>query len=1236
MRNPSRRLPRPVPAAPRSFIPSIFDLEPVERRVLMASVAGAFFQDLDGDGVRDAGEAGLPNWTVYLDENQNGTFDGTSTTLPSTDVPKTVPDPGTTFSNLDVSGVGAFAKVTVKLNISTTWAADIDVWLISPQGTRVELTTDNGGSADNYTDTVFDDDAPTAITSGTAPFTGTYRPEQPLSALIGQNANGQWRLEVADDLVSFSGTLNSWSLTFITGERSTVSGAAGTYSFPNVAAGTYDVRQVNQAGWNQTAPASGFHTLTLDATTNATNIDFGNRQPPGTIRGTVFSDYDSDGSKDANEPGLSGWTVYLDNDDDSQLDAGEPTVTTDAQGRYEFVNLAPRQYVVREVLQNGYVQTMPGSGGVILDSAPGGSGGDQNAPAPRRRASTTEIVVAFKGNIGKGALKKQVQADRNLANLVNYEPSRDLLNVNGLTLVEVKLRKGTDPARVVEQFKSLGKVKWAQPNYVYEGDPRELTPNDPQYGSQYHHPLMKNNLAWDITMGDPRVVIAVTDDGNDFEHQDLYLNIWINQNEIPASRRANLTDVNADGYISFEELNNPINMGTGKAVDVNSDGRISGSDLLAAMVKDGSGNDTGNGGWSDGVDQGANTFADDLVGRDFWSNDNNAVPPSGDTHGTHVTGIAVARTNNAVGVAGTAGRGTVMPIRFYSGGGGNTWTSTLVSNAYKYAADNGAKILSTSYNVDGFANDNIFAAALDYLYNAGVLHFNSAGNTSAANPARQKFDTSLYVVNTDAQDKKSSSSAWGWGVDLSAPGTNILSTYPNNTYQSISGTSMATPNAAGVAAMIWSLHPTWTREQVAAQLLGSADNIDALNPTYAGLMGAGRANSSRALTETIAPPRLKTLAGLPSEGGTTLTKPASFTLDVASVFDPATMSAGTFEMRGSGIDGVFNTGDDTLIPMNLVFGGASSAAFKVGTNRLFFSIPGPMGSDSYRFTFKSTATDPFGQALDGNGDGTAGDAFTRTFTISGVTNSYRVNLDANEVQDGVDFGNHDRVAPRVLSSSFAFATSPHTLVVQFSEDVSGTLSINDLALEHLTTSQTIDTSGYSIVYNDVTNTATIATTGVLADGNYRATLASAGIGDPSGNALDGDGNGTPGGDFAMDFFFLMGDANHDARVNLNDFNILAANFGQSPRDFTQADFNYDGRVNLEDFNILASRFGTALGGAGGGDAGNLPAPPVAGGTRSATSTSTVFGGARIGNAKLPARTTAGDLLDERKDRPTLV
>src|SRR5688500_6034003 len=87
MRHPSRsRRPRPLPVPfRRPLVQAIFALEPVERRVLMASVAGTFYQDLDGNGTRDAGEAGLPNWSVFLDENQNGTFDGTSDVVPTAD-----------------------------------------------------------------------------------------------------------------------------------------------------------------------------------------------------------------------------------------------------------------------------------------------------------------------------------------------------------------------------------------------------------------------------------------------------------------------------------------------------------------------------------------------------------------------------------------------------------------------------------------------------------------------------------------------------------------------------------------------------------------------------------------------------------------------------------------------------------------------------------------------------------------------------------------------------------------------------------------------------------------------------------------------------------------------------------------------------------------------------------------------------------------------------------------------
>ena len=811
----------------------------------------------------------------------------------------------------------------------------------------------------------------------------------------------------------------------------------GAYSFLNLNAGTYDVRQIDRSGWVQTAPAGGFQTLTLDGATNATNIDFGNRQPPGTISGTVYSDYSADGTQNAQEPGLVGWTVYLDDNNNGTLDGGERSTVSGADGSYSFENLIPGNYNVREVIQPGYVQTVPGSGGVILGSggAAAGAGhaaGDAHLDSTLTHFSQTEIVVAFKGNFGRGVLREKIQADARLRSFVDYGASSDLATVRGVTLVEVNLRPGADPQKAVDAFTGLDKVQWAQVNYVYDTDPRELTPNDPSYPQQYHHPLMQNNIAWDTTLGNPRIIIAITDDAEDYEHQDLYLNFWVNPAEIPATRLANLTDINGDGYISMDELNDPSNQGPFKANDVNSDGHISGSDLLANMVKDGNGNDTGAGGWSDGIDQGGNGFADDIVGRDVWSNDNSTLPPtSSDSHGTHVTGIAAARTGNGIGVAGVAGRVTIMPIRFYGGSG---WTSTHVLNAYKYASDNGANIISTSYNVDGFANDNTFKAALNYLYDHGVLHFNSAGNNSELNPVRQNFDQSLYVISTGASDQKSSFSNWGWGSDISAPGENILSTYPNNSYASISGTSMATPNAAGVAALIWSAHPTWTREQVAAQLIGSADNIDAQNPSSAGLLGGGRVNSNKALNTTIAPPRLKTLAGLPAEGGSTLTPPGAFTLDVANVFDPASITLSSFTMRGDGLDDVFGTADDTTIPMTLNFGGQHASTFMVGTNRLNFAVSGAMPADTYRFTMLPTATDPFGQALDGNGDGTGGDAFTRTFTIALLTDPYHVNLAADEVVANAHFGNHDNRTPRVLASSFTFATAQQ-LNVQFSENV---------------------------------------------------------------------------------------------------------------------------------------------------------------------------------------------------------
>ncbi len=133
----------------------------------------------------------------------------------SVDIPKDISASGTptVTSTISVpSGVGTLTDVNVSLNINHTWVSDLDITLIHPDGTRIELSTDNGDNGDNYTNTTFDQQAATLITSALAPFTGTFRPEGDLNTLNGKSADGGWTLEIRDDTNSDGGTLNSWSL----------------------------------------------------------------------------------------------------------------------------------------------------------------------------------------------------------------------------------------------------------------------------------------------------------------------------------------------------------------------------------------------------------------------------------------------------------------------------------------------------------------------------------------------------------------------------------------------------------------------------------------------------------------------------------------------------------------------------------------------------------------------------------------------------------------------------------------------------------------------------------------------------------------------------------------------------------------------------------------------------------------------------------------------------------------
>jgi len=167
--------------------------------------------------------------------------------------------------------------------------------------------------------------------------------------------------------------------------------------------------------------------------------------------------------------------------------------------------------------------------------------------------------------------------------------------------------------------------------------------------------------------------------------------------------------------------------------------------------------------------------------------------------------------------------------------------------------------------------------------------------------------------------------------------------------------------------------------------------------------------------------------------------------------------------------------------------------------------------------------------------------------------------------------------PSVLGAEFVYQTAPQRVRFTFNQDVGASLSASDFAV-----TGPPGMPGHALSYDAITNTATLSFDGILPDGNYVAEAIAAGITNAAGQPLTAN--------VRRHFFFLQGDANHDRQVNLSDFNVMAANFGESNRDFTHGDFNYDGSVNLSDFNILASRFGMSLapdagGGATGGRGG---------------------------------------------------
>jgi len=284
-----------------------------------------------------------------------------------------------------------------------------------------------------------------------------------------------------------------------------------------------------------------------------------------------------------------------------------------------------------------------------------------------------------------------------------------------------------------------------------------------------------------------------------------------------------------------------------------------------------------------GGDQDGNGYIDDINGWDVGSNDNNPNPPSSSyDHGTHVAGISSARSNNSTGVASIGYSCKLMCIKA-------TTTPTAITNGYDgivYAAANGAHVINMSWGGPGFSTtaQNV----CNYAWGEGCILVAASGNDNVSSqfyPAA--YNNVISVAATNSSDQKASFSNYGAWIDISAPGNNIYSTTVGNTYGNKSGTSMASPMVAGLVGLMWSLNPGMTQTDLINCLLTTADNINAMNPSYIGQLGSGRIDAAAAMacvaTTLNNPPVADFVANF-----TSITAGGSVTFTDLSTYTPTT------------------------------------------------------------------------------------------------------------------------------------------------------------------------------------------------------------------------------------------------------------------------------------------------------------------------------------------------------------
>jgi len=303
------------------------------------------------------------------------------------------------------------------------------------------------------------------------------------------------------------------------------------------------------------------------------------------------------------------------------------------------------------------------------------------------------------------------------------------------------------------------------------------------------------------------------------------------------------------------------------------------------------------------VDTGVDLDHPDLAGK-IVSNINFSTSGTVDDvygHGTHVAGIAAAMTNNGIGVAGLGYTSTIMNVKVLGDTGSGAYSG--VASGIIWAADNGAEVINLS--LGGSSASSTLEDAINYAWSKGVVVVAAAGNNGDTTPSYPAYYTNcVAVAATDTDDTLAYFSNYGKWVDVAAPGVSIYSTLKDNGYGYKSGTSMASPHVAGLAALVFTTVSDANgdgrlNDEVRSRIEATCDDIGVSGIGHGRINAAGAVGSVPVLPGSITGLVTDAGDGSPVIGATVTDGTRTATTDASGKYTIGDVLPGSYEVTVS-------------------------------------------------------------------------------------------------------------------------------------------------------------------------------------------------------------------------------------------------------------------------------------------------------------------------------------------------